>query len=102
VDNGQRVHRIEKVVDGLEHELRVSDDGVVLQLEARLRIADVPAAVVDSANRAVPGYRINPDDTPRLLDRNGQRYYLIEVRREGGSEEVDLRIAADGRVLGQG
>ncbi|MGV3722360.1 MAG: hypothetical protein ACO1SX_15745 [Actinomycetota bacterium] len=101
-DNGQRVHRIEKVVDGLEHELRVSDDGAVLQLEASLRIADVPAAVVDSANRAVPGYRINSDDTPRLLDRNGQRYYLIEVRREGGSEELDLRIAGDGRVLGQG
>jgi len=101
-DNGQRVHRIEKVVEGLGHELRVSDEGAVLQLESSLRLADVPAAVVDSANRAVPGYRINADDTPRLLDRDGQRYYLIEVRREGGREELDLRIAADGRVLGQG
>ncbi len=99
-ENGQPVYRVEKRVDGLEYEVRMTPDGRVVRMAAQMRYNDVPPAVLSSANAALAGYTINPRDIPRLHERNGERYYEIEVRAENG-REVDLRIAPDGRVIGR-
>jgi hypothetical protein len=81
-ENGQPVYRVEKRVDGLEYEVRMTPDGRVVRMQAQMRYNDVPPTVLSSANAALAGYTINQRDTPRLYERDGQRYYEIEVRRK--------------------
>lgn len=99
---GQVIYRVERRIDGRDWELRLSATGEILRIEQELDQAALPAPVVTAANSAVPGYRVNTEDTPRLTERGGERYYEVEVRQEGGRQEVDLRISADGRILGRG
>jgi hypothetical protein len=100
-DDGQIFYEIEKRVDGLDWEIRIAQDGRVESIERDLRLESLPALVTAAANRAIPGYEINRTDTPKLLDRDGTRYYVIELREIDGRQEVDLRIAPDGRVIGR-
>lgn len=47
---------------------------------------------------------LNPDEHPTLVEKDGQLFYKVELRRVGagdGKEEVDLHIAPDGTFLGR-
>ncbi len=100
-DDGIRLWRVEKRINGMSHEVRIAEDGRILRVEARLKLEDVPKAVTAAAEKAVEGYVINPSDTPRYWDRNGRKYYEIEVMRPGTRDEIDLQIAPDGSVIGR-
>lgn len=100
-ENGQLVYRVNQRVNGLDYSLRLAPDGRVLRMSNEVRHTDMPSAVAASANSALAGYRVNPNDTPRMEVRDGQTYYQIEVVPEGGGREIDLRIAPDGRVIGR-
>ena len=97
---GVQVYQVEKQVDGLRQSVRVAEDGRLLRVERQLRHASLPAVVRNAANRAIDGFVLNESDTPSFQLRDGAEYYEIEVREEGGREELDLQISADGRVIG--
>ena len=66
------VYQVEKRVDGLDWEIRVGPSGEIHRIEQDLRVASLPAPVLQAANGYRPGYPINPDDTPKLMDRGGE------------------------------
>lgn len=100
-DDGIRQWRVEKRINGMSHEVRIAEDGRILRVEARMKLENVPKIVTAAAEKAVAGYVINTSDTPRFWDRNGRKYYEIEVMRPGTREEIDLQIAPDGTVIGR-
>ena len=63
-DNGRTVYRIDKTIDGLDWEARIAEDGTLIRIEQDLRFRDLPAIVLAAANKGVPGYEVNPEDTP--------------------------------------
>ncbi|MFN3650679.1 MAG: hypothetical protein ACK47B_13975 [Armatimonadota bacterium] len=101
-DDGQRIYRVEKRVDGLQYQAAVTAEGRLVFVQQQIKSEALPEAVILAANEAIPGFTINKDDTPSLWDRNGRRYYAVEIKKEGSREEVDLRISPEGQVVGQG
>jgi len=102
VRDGQRVHEVERDIEGRDYEIHLGDNGQVIQIEQELQRTDLPPAVLAAANSAVPGYKINPGDNPKLWDRDGRRYYEVEIRQEGGEAEIDLQISPEGKIIGRG
>lgn len=100
--DGQPVYRVDTKVDGLDHEVQLATDGRVLRRTHEIRHDEVPSQVQSAANSALEGYRINPNNPPEYRERNGQRYYQIELMPADGGRKIDLNIAADGTVLGRG
>lgn len=100
--NGETVYRVQKKIDGLDHEIRMAEDGRVLRRESEVRHDNIPPHITAAANGAVEGYHVNRNDTPSLRERDGQRYYQIEMVPADGGKKIDLNIAPDGTVLGKG
>lgn len=98
---GRRYWRIQKSYDGLNSEARIAEDGTVLRVYRQVRSEDVPAKVLETAARAVPGYEVNESKPPMLWDRDGRRFYEIEVRSTTGRERVELRITPEGNLIGR-
>jgi len=99
-DNGQPAYHVDTKVNGLDHEVRLATDGTVLRRESEMRHEDVPQHVAAAANN-IPGYRVNPDNPPTHFERNGQRYFQLEMIPADGGKKIDVNIAPDGTVLGR-
>lgn len=99
---GRRYYRVEKTIDGLNYEARIAEDGTVLRTFRQIRAEDVPERVLQAANQAREGFQVNASDVPTLWDRDGRRFYQIEIRQTGGREEVDLWISPNGELIGRG
>ena len=106
-EDGEIIYDVEKVVDGVEYEIEVTADGVVNEVEKEgdeedddaddedkeVALSDVPANVIEAANKAVPGGKIKEVE---MEEEDGKVSYEVEKVVDG--VEYDIEITADGIV----
>jgi hypothetical protein len=92
-EDGATVFDIElrKTTDGEKCELKLSDDGDVIEMEERLGPESVPASIREAVAAAFPDDIIKEG---RKEVKDGEVTYRIELTRDG---EVD--VAADGQLM---
>ena len=113
-EDGEIIYDVEKVVDGVEYEIEVTADGVVNEVEKegdeedddadddeeddededeKVALSDVPANVIEAANKAVPGGKI---EEVEMEEEDGKVSYEVEKVVDG--VEYDIEVTADGIV----
>jgi len=113
-EDGEIIYDVVKVVDGVEYEIEVTADGVVNEVEKegdkedddadddeeddededeKVALSDVPAKVIEAANKAVPGGEIEEVD---MEEEDGEIIYDVEKIVDG--VEYDIEVTADGIV----
>jgi len=105
-ENGEEVYEVKMVVS---YEVKVTKDGIVKKVEKigdnkekddddndkeeKVALSDVPAKVLDAANQAVPGGKIEEVEKDT---ENGEIIYCIVKDVDGVKYEID--VTADGAV----
>ena len=107
-EDGEIIYDVEKVVDGVEYEIEVTAGGVVNEVEKEgdeedddadddedeeVALSDVPASVIEAANKAVPGGKI---EEVEMEEEDGKVSYEVEKVVDG--VEYDIKVTADGVV----
>ena len=80
--------------DGVDYELVLDLDGVLLEKEVAMEPADAPSAVMEGARAAVSGGELK---SVERVERTGETEYHVKFQRDGASYKVVLR--PDGSVL---
>ncbi|MHC4240704.1 MAG: PepSY domain-containing protein, partial [Planctomycetota bacterium] len=99
IDDGEfdeiPVYEIEGTsADGIEFELEIGKDGTVYQKDEKVRLQDIPAAVLATIKQHLGDS--GPDDIKRMTE-YGKVYY--EVKAENFDGDIQLKILADGKVF---
>jgi len=93
--DGTDVYEIEgKSAAGMEFELEIGKDGTLYQKDEKVRLKDIPSAVLAVIKKQLGDVR--PDDFKRMTE-YGKVYY--EIKAEGMGKEVELKIETDGTIL---
>ncbi|MHC4542635.1 MAG: hypothetical protein ACYS74_23120 [Planctomycetota bacterium] len=93
--DGTDVYEIEgRSVDGMDFELEIGADGTVYQKDEKVRLQDLPSAVLVTVKKQLGD--VGPDDLKRMTE-YGKVYY--EIKAEGMGKEVELKIETDGKIF---
>jgi len=103
IEDGVTIYDVEKVVDGVEYEIEVTEDGVVKEIEKdddadndedndeeEVTLTDVPAKVLEAAKEAVPDAEINK---VKKEVEDGEVIYEVEM-----VVRYEVEVTADGVV----
>ena len=95
-EDGKVVYDIEaEATDGREIELKVAEDGRLLEKGEEVRLAEVPAAVGATIERELGS--VKPDKIKRQTEDGAIRYEVDAETADG--REIDLEVAEDGTLL---
>lgn len=92
---GKPLFETEFVLDGAEHELKMDEQGKILESEVQFALGDLPTPVTTGIAAAMPGAVLL--DAEREQDHNDPAHFEINIRHAG--QRYELQVAEDGRVL---
>ncbi|MEQ8763082.1 MAG: PepSY domain-containing protein [Planctomycetota bacterium] len=107
-EEGRVVYGLEGTLDGVRHEVEVTADGDVIEVESgdeedddddeddeeEIALEDVPADILAAAEAAVPGVVFSKAYTET---EDGQKVY--ELVGEADGERVEVEVSTDAKVL---
>ena len=93
--NGKPLYETEFVLDGAEHELKMDEQGKILESEVEFALGDLPTPVTTGIAAAMPGAVLL--DAEREQAHNDPAFFEINIRQAG--QRYELQVAEDGRVL---
>ncbi len=94
-EEGKHFYKVEYKNDGRKFELKVDEDGEVLEAEEIVTMEDLPLAVQETVKTASAGAEIK--ELALLETEEGKTFYEIEFEKDG--KEHKVKIAEDGTVL---
>ena len=106
-EDGMKLYEVELRHKGQDAEVAVSPDGVIVEVETKVSMADLPKAVADAIAKAAGGAKVEEieREETRAVVRAGKLVKLAEPRvtyeaefRKDG-REVEIEVAADGTIL---
>ncbi|MBN2559608.1 MAG: PepSY-like domain-containing protein [Phycisphaerae bacterium] len=95
-EKGQTVYEAEIIIDGKEIEIEVAADGTLLEREEEVSLDEVPAAVKATILKEAKGAAITEVERESS---KGKTFY--EAEWVEGGKEVEIKVAADGTLLGR-
>jgi hypothetical protein len=93
--DGQVLHELEFEVDSTEHELKMDDQGKIVESEIDIPIGDLPAAVTAGIKAIAPGATLLEAERNQNADRSP--FYEVDIQLDGVRRE--LTVTEDGRVM---
>jgi hypothetical protein len=93
--NGKPFYETEFSLDGAEHELKLDEQGKILESEVEFALSELPAAVTSGIAAALPGAVLL--DAEREQVRDDPAFFEVNIRHAG--QRYELQVAEDGRVL---
>lgn len=93
-EEGKHLYKVEYKKDGREFELKVDDEGNVLEIEESMKMEDLPPAVQETVKAESAGGKIKE---LVLETEKGKTFYEVEFKKDG--KEYEVKIAEDGTVL---
>ena len=93
--DGKPLYETEFVLDGAEHELKMDEQGKILESEVEFALGDLPTPVTTGIAAAMPGAVLL--DAEREQAHNDPAFFEINIRQAG--QRYELQVAEDGRVL---
>jgi uncharacterized membrane protein YkoI len=93
-EDGKHFYKVEYKKDDREFEMRVDDDGKVLETEEIIAMEKLPPAVLETVKTESAGGEIKE---LALETEDGKTFYEVEFEKDGKEHEV--KIAEDGTVL---
>jgi hypothetical protein len=94
-NEGQTLYEIETAAKGKKQGWIYAADGSLVETEEAIKLSALPAAVADAVKKEHPQMKI---DKAEKVMRDGN-IIAYEVEAEKGKEEIEMRIAPDGKVL---
>jgi len=92
--DGQTVYKVKYKKDGREHELKVSAAGDLLELEEKVTLDELPAAVRATVEEETAGGEIKKLEKET---EGGKTFYEVKFKKDGKKHEVEIN--PDGSVL---
>jgi uncharacterized membrane protein YkoI len=92
---GRTIYETEFVLDGSEHELKMDEQGKIVESEVEFALGDLPTPVTSGIAAALPGAVLL--DAEREQVRDDPAFFEINIRHAG--QRYELNVAEDGRVL---
>ncbi len=104
--DGKTVYEIAFKSEGQHHELRLAEDGSVVQeiagtnirFPGALTVDEVPKPVRNAIRQQIGSGEVNDIDKMTI---GGKTVYEVGFKKEKGGAQHELRIAEDGTVLGE-
>ena len=104
--DGQTVYEIAFKKDGKHNELRVAEDGSIVQRIAgsnvrfpgAMTVNEVPAPVRRAIKDEVGSGEVNDIDKKTV---DGKTVYEVGFKKESGGAQHEIQIAEDGTILGE-
>lgn len=93
-DGDKHLYKVDYTKDGREFELKVDEDGKVLEIEEAMKMEELPPAVQATVKTETTGADIKE---LVLETEEGKTFYEVEFEKDGKEHEV--KIAEDGTVL---
>lgn len=93
-EDGKMVYEGSFEVNDVDHTVNVDETGKVLEEEAEVKVADLPAAVSAAVLKAQPLARVKEAS---LVKKDGQSYYELDAKV--GEENHEISIASDGKLI---
>jgi hypothetical protein len=97
-------YEVEFISKGIKHEMVASPEGVIPHLWATVETKDLPKAVTDALDKAVPGAKV--EKAKRFEIRAGLRFGALEkpktyytVRVEQNGKEKTLKVKPNGDII---
>lgn len=91
---GKIVYEVGFKVGEVDHAYIISESGEVLQEEADVEVAKLPAAVTEAVKKAEPGGKI---DEAATATAGKKHFYEIDVKV--GKETHAIKVKADGTII---
>jgi len=106
-EGGARLYEVELTCEGKEVEVEVSPDGMIVEIEAEVTMADLPKPVADAIAKAAGGAKVHEIERTKTfaVGRDGKLVPLsepkvvYEAEFMKGCKEVEIEVAADGTIL---
>ena len=98
-ENGNKLYEVK-----LGLEVKLAEDGTIVEVESQLPVSDLPKTVIDAAAKAAPKAKIEKAKKEQILTDSKLNKlptptinYSLEVKQ--GDKEGELTISADGTVV---
>ncbi len=95
-EKGKTIYEAEIIIDGRKIEIEVAADGTLLEREEEISLDQVPAAVKATILKEAKGAAITEVEKESS---KGKTFY--EAEWVVGGKEVEIKVAADGTLLGR-
>jgi hypothetical protein len=95
IQDGMPAFETEFEIDGMEHELKMDENGKILATEVDFALNEFPAVVTAAIQNVMPGAVLLKGEREQILDR--APFFEIQVQHDG--KRYELQINEDGRVL---
>jgi hypothetical protein len=95
IRNGQPIHEAEFSIDGVEHELKVDEQGKIFESEIEFAISDVPTPVTGGIQTVMPGAVLLTAEREQIRDNPA----FFEIHVLHGGRRYEVQVAEDGRML---
>ena len=95
--NGQRYFKAEFLVEGVETEYALDEQGKVLASEVDMDPAELPSPVASGIQAALPGAMLLEAERNQVGD--DKIFYEVEIRHQG--QQMEVHVGEDGRILDQ-
>ena len=92
---GRPVFETDFRLDGVAHELKLDEQGRVLESEVEFAVGELPAAITSGIQAALPGAVFL--DAEREQNGDAPAYFEVNLRHDGQLAQV--KVSEDGRVL---
>ena len=93
-EDGKTVYEASFDVDGVEHTVTLDEAGAVIEQEAEVKVADLPAAVSAAVLKAQPLAKVKE---AAKVNKGDKSYF--EVDAKVGDDKHEMLIAADGTLV---
>jgi uncharacterized membrane protein YkoI len=93
---GNAVYEVEYKENGKEYEFLYSAEGVLLQKEEEIDVANLPKPVVEAIKKAHPEAKI--EEAEKLMKPDGTLTgYEVEIKEAG--KEIELELDGSGKIM---
>ena len=90
----EKCYEAEWEIDGKDVEIKVAADGKLIEKEVEIAIDQVPAAVKATIEKEAGAAKI---EEITEVTKGADKFY--EAKWEAGGKEIELKVAADGKVI---
>ncbi len=90
IEDGVAYYEVEVEKDGMEKEIKVTEEGELVEMEEEIKIDQIPADILSMVKKKYPDSEIKEAENIQSF------YYEIELTKDG--KEIELLISPSGKI----